>query len=411
MFYFVIVVVLIVALFAQYLTKKLTINIIFQDLKFEMQPFNIPPFIGKETEYIQEAINNRKLCGDGVFTKKCSQLLSKITSAKHVLLTTSCSHALDMSAILIGVGPGDEVIMPSYTFVSTSNAFVLRGATPVFVDIRPDTMNIDERLIEKAITSKTKAIVPVHYAGVGCEMDTIVEIAKKYNLFIIEDAAQGVASFYKGKSLGTIGDFGCLSFHETKNITMGEGGALIINDDKMFERAEIIREKGTDRAKFIRGQVDKYTWTDVGSSYLPSEINAAYLLAQLENIELIQQDRLKSWGQYFDGLKELRDKGYIEFGNIPQECTNNAHMFYIKCRDIQERTSLIAYLKNKGICSAFHYVPLHSSPAGIKYGRFFEEDLFTTSESARLLRLPMYYGLKEQEIEMIISVIKKFYIG
>lgn len=367
--------------------------------------FNIPPFCGDELKYIQKAIDNRKICGDGEFTKKCKTFFdNKLNS--NVLLTTSCSHALDMSAILANIKEGDEIIMPSFTFVSTANAFVLRGAKIVFVDIRPDTMNINENLIEHAITKKTKAIVVVHYAGVACEMDTILDIAKKYNLIVIEDAAQGVMSEYKGKPLGTIGHFGCYSFHETKNYSMGEGGAIIVKDPKIFERAEIIREKGTDRSKFYRGQVDKYTWIDCGSSYLPSELNAAYLYAQLENAEKINDDRLKSWNLYYNGLKNLKN---IELPFIPKECKHNAHMFYIKTYDLNERTKLINFLKNNGVNAVFHYIPLHSSPAGKLYGKFNGEDVHTTKESERLLRLPIYYGITENDVNKVILLIKTFY--
>lgn len=377
---------------------------------YTMINFNIPPYTGKEQKYIKEVIkDNRKLSGDGPFTKKCNFWIEDKFSAKKVLLTTSCTHSLEMSAILINIQPGDEVIMPSYTFVSTANAFVLRGAKIVFVDIRSDTMNIDENLIEKSITKKTKAIVPVHYAGVSCEMDKIMKIAKKYNLFVIEDAAQGVMSTYKNKSLGSMGDIGCFSFHETKNYTMGEGGAILINNKDFIERAEIIREKGTNRSKFFRGQVDKYTWADIGSSYLPSELNAAYLYAQLEEAETINQNRLKSWNIYYENLKELEEKGFIELPIIPKECKHNAHMFYIKCGDLETRSNLIEYLKDNGIQSAFHYIPLHSSPAGLNYGKFKGVDVYTTKESERILRLPMYYGLKEKDIIFITRKIESFY--
>lgn len=371
--------------------------------------FNIPPYIGTEIKYIEKAVANRKICGDGAFTKKCSAMLEKMTNSPKVLLTASCTHSLEMAAILTDIKPGDEVIMPSYTFVSTANAFVLRGAKIVFTDIRPDTMNIDEKLIESAITDKTKAIVPVHYAGVGCEMDTILDIAKRHNLAVIEDAAQGVMAFYKGKALGSIGDIGCYSFHETKNYSMGEGGATLVNKEGLAERAEIIREKGTNRSRFLRGQVDKYTWVDIGSSYLPSELNAAYLLCQLENAEKINNQRLGSWQIYYNKLKPLADKGYIELPFIPQECKHNAHMFYIKAKDLEERTKLISYLKENGVAAAFHYVPLHSSPAGMNFGVFHGEDKYTTRESERLLRLPMYYGLDEKDIEIVTKFIYKFY--
>lgn len=372
--------------------------------------FNIPPTVGKEHEYIRQAIvENKKICGDGPFTKKCNQWLEEKTSTKKALLTTSCTHALEMAAILCGIKEGDEVIAPSYTFVSTVNAFVLRGAKIVFVDIRPDTMNIDENLIESAITDKTKAIIPVHYAGVACEMDKIMEIANKYNLYVIEDAAQGVMSTYKGKQLGTIGHLGAYSFHETKNYSMGEGGALLVDNKDFLERAEIIREKGTDRSKFFRGQVDKYSWVDIGSSFLPSELNAAYLYAQLEEAETINNNRLASWELYYNALSELKDKGLIELPVIPKECVHNAHMFYIKLKDLNQRTDLINYLKEKGITSVFHYVPLHSAKAGLEFGRFHGEDRYTTRESERILRLPLYYGLKDTEVEMVVSSIKEYF--
>lgn len=372
-------------------------------------PFNIPPYIGTEDNYIKQAIMSRKICGDGEFTKKCNAKLEEITKTKKALITTSGTSALEMAALLADIQPGDEVIMPSYTFVSTANAFVLRGAKIVFVDIRPDTMNIDEKLIEAAVTEKTKAIVPVHYGGVSCEMDTICDIAKRHNLVVIEDAAQGVMSFYKGRALGSIGDFGCYSFHETKNYSMGEGGAVLINHSEDVERAEIIREKGTNRSKFFRGQVDKYTWVDVGSSYLQSELNCAYLYAQIENPDIINNDRLKSWNTYYEMLKPLADKGCIELPFIPEGCTHNSHMFYIKTKDLAERTRLIAYLKQNGIGAVFHYIPLHSSPAGKQFGTFFGEDRYTTKESERLLRLPMYYGLKEEDLKNIVNRIICFF--
>lgn len=373
--------------------------------------FNVPPVVGNELQYMEEAIKNRKICGDGIFTKKCSAWMEEKTGTAKALLTTSCTHAIEMSAILSNIQPGDEVIMPSYTFVSTADAFVLRGAKVIFVDIRPETMNIDERLIEEAVTERTKAIVPVHYAGVSCKMDEICDIAKRHNLFVIEDAAQGVMSFYKGKPLGTLGDYGCYSFHETKNYSMGEGGALLIKDSKNIERAEIIREKGTNRSKFFRGQIDKYTWMDAGSSYLPSDLNAAYLWAQFEKAEEILNDRMTSWNLYNQLLKELEDQGYIVLPEIPEECTHNAHMFYIKTKDLEERQNLISFLKEKGIGAVFHYIPLHSAPAGKKYGEFFGKDIYTTSESERLLRLPLYYGLKEQDVMYITEQVKKFYKG
>ncbi|MBO4346457.1 MAG: dTDP-4-amino-4,6-dideoxygalactose transaminase [Lachnospiraceae bacterium] len=371
--------------------------------------FNVPPYTGKELEYIRQAVENKKICGDGDFTKKCNEWIEKKTGTTKALLTTSCTHATEMAALLCDIKPGDEVIMPSYTFVSTADAFVLRGAKAVFVDIRPDTMNIDENLIEAAITDKTRAIVPVHYAGVGCDMDKIMEIAGRYNLKVIEDAAQGIMSEYKGKPLGTFGEFGCFSFHETKNLSMGEGGALMIRDEESIEQAEIVREKGTNRAKFFRGQIDKYTWVDAGSSYLPSELNAAYLYAQLEMAEEITDDRLRTWNKYFDAFEDLEKAGKIERPFIPSDCKHNAHMFYLKCKDLKERTEFIRFLKENDILAVFHYVPLHSAPAGQKYGRFNGEDVYTTKESERLVRLPLYYGLTEADSDHIIEKVKEFY--
>lgn len=371
--------------------------------------FNVPPVIGKEINYIKEAIGKQKICGDGEFTHKCSDWMKKRFEVKNVLLTTSCTSALEMCAILSDIKEGDEVIMSSYTFVSTADAFVARGAKVVFVDIKPDTMNIDENLIEEAITQKTKAIVAVHYAGVSCEMDKIMEIAKKYNLKVIEDAAQAMMSTYKGKALGTIGDFGAISFHETKNYSMGEGGALMFNNNDYKEKSEIIREKGTNRSKFFRGEIDKYTWVDFGSSYLPSELNAAYLWAQLEYADDINNNRLETWNYYNDNLQELKESKKIELPVIPKNCTHNAHMFYIKAKDLEERTKLINYLKSKDIQCVFHYVPLHTSPAGIKYGRFSGEDRYTTKESERLVRLPMYYNMKAEDRQRVVEEIKNFY--
>ena len=370
--------------------------------------FNVPPYTGNEIKYIQEAIQNRKICGDGPFTKKCNKWLEEATGAAKALLTTSCTHATEMAALLVDVKPGDEVIMPSYTFVSTADAFVLRGAKAVFVDIRPDTMNIDEKLIEAAVTERTRAIVPVHYAGVVCEMDEINRIAEKYNLKVVEDAAQAILCTYKGKPAGVIGDFGCYSFHETKNLSMGEGGALLIRDPRYIEKAEIIREKGTNRSKFFRGEIDKYTWMDAGSSYLPSELNAAYLWAQLEIAQQMIDDRLRSWNYYHEALKDLADAGRIELPFIPGHCTHNAHMFYIKAKDLDERTELIRYLKANGVNAVFHYVPLHSSPAGRQLGRFNGEDVYTTRESERLVRLPMYYGLGS-DVEKAADTVRAFY--
>ena len=371
--------------------------------------FNVPPFTGKEYEYIKQAVENQKICGDGPFTHKCSEWIKDKTGTSCALLTTSCTHATELAALLLDIKPGDEVIMPAYTFVSTADAFVLRGATAVFVDIRPDTMNIDEKLIEEAITDKTVAIAPVHYAGVGCEMDTIMDIASRHSLAVVEDAAQGIMATYKGQALGSIGDFGCYSFHETKNYSMGEGGALLIKDPSYVEKAEIYREKGTDRSKYYRGQVDKYRWQDFGSSYLPSDMNAAYLYAQLEMADEINDVRLSRWTQYYETLKPLADKGYIQLPVIPEGCVHNGHMFYLKAKDLGERTSLIDFLKSKDILSVFHYVPLHTAPAGIKYGRFNGEDRYTTSESERLLRLPMYYTLTEDDVAYICEQVKAFY--
>lgn len=371
--------------------------------------FNLPPFLGSELNNIQDAINSNKICGDGKYTKQCNSWMEERFNSSKALLTTSCTHALELAALLCDIQPGDEVIMPSYTFVSTADAFVLRGAKIVFVDIRPDTMNIDEKLIEAAVTSKTKAIVPMHYAGVSCEMDTILEIARKYNLYVIEDAAQGVMSTYKGQALGTIGDFGCYSFHETKNYSMGEGGAILISNPEKIERAEIIREKGTNRSKFFRGQIDKYTWVDLGSSYLPSELNAAYLYAQLEEADKINNHRLDLWNAYKEGLMELQHSGAVELPYIPEGIEHNAHMFYIKCKDLEERSKLIAYLKSNDIQAVFHYIPLHSAPAGQQFGRFSGEDVYTTKESERLLRLPMYYSLTIEQVDYIVKKIKEFY--
>lgn len=376
-----------------------------------MIEFNVPPFVGPEIEYVEDAVKHHKICGDGPYTGKCSRWLEQRFSCKKVLLTTSGSSALEMAALLADIQPGDEVIMPSFTFTSTANAFVLRGATIVFVDIRPDTMNLDETKIEAAITEHTKAIVPVHYAGVACEMDTILAIAKKHHLLVVEDAAQGVMSTYKGKALGTIGDIGCFSFHETKNYSMGEGGAILLQKEKDVEQAEILREKGTNRSKFFRGQVDKYTWVDYGSSYLPSEINAAYLWGELTCADKINEDRLATWKHYHAGFEQLEQKGYIQRPYVPSECTHNAHMYYIKTKNLEERTSLITYLKEHDIQAVFHYVPLHTSEAGKKFGRFAGEDVYTTKESERLLRLPMYYGMKEEDCEKVIQTVWDFYTG
>ena len=371
--------------------------------------FNVPPYTGKEMEYIRDCVEAQKICGDGAYTKKCNEWIEEKTGTTKCLLTTSCTHATELAALLADIQPGDEVIMPAYTFVSTADAFVLRGAVPVFVDIRPDTMNIDENLIEAAITDKTKAIVPVHYAGVSCEMDKIMEIAEKYHLIVIEDAAQGIMSSYKGKALGTIGDFGCFSFHETKNFSMGEGGALLIRDEKYVEEAEIIREKGTNRSKFYRGQIDKYTWVNYGSSYLPSDMNAAYLYAQLELADEITQHRLDCWNRYYERLKVLADAGRIELPVVPEGCVHNAHMFYIKAKDIEERSAFISFMKENGIMCVFHYIPLHTAPAGQKFGRFHGEDRYTTSESERLVRLPMFYKLTLEQVDAICDKVLVFF--
>lgn len=374
-----------------------------------MIPFNIPPYTGEELKYIQSAIQNQKICGDGKFTKMCNSFLVDRFKAQKVLLTTSGTTALDMAMFLCDIKPGDEVILPSYTFSSTATSAVLAGAKLVFVDIRPDTMNIDENKIEQAITDKTKVIVAVHYAGVSCEMDTIMAIAKKYNLKVVEDAAQGVMSEYKGKALGTIGDFGCYSFHETKNYSMGEGGAVLIRDCAYNEKAEILREKGTNRSKFIRGQVDKYTWVDFGDSYLPSELNAAYLWPQLLNMDKINDDRLSTWNAYNKAFGVLKSNYGVELPTIPPGCKHNAHMYYIKCKDINERTDFIEYMKQREIHCTFHYIPLHSAPAGLKYGRFCGEDVFTTKESERLVRLPLYYGMAKNDSCKVIDCVLEYF--
>lgn len=374
-----------------------------------MIPFNIAPYVGTEGEYISQAIASHKICGDGAFTKKCNQWMETRFRTQKVLLTTSGTAALDMAALLCELQPGDEVILPSFTFSSTATAFALAGAKLVFVDIRPDTMNLDESKIESAITERTRVIIPVHYAGVACEMDTIMEIAHRHGLLVVEDAAQGVMSTYKGRALGTIGDFGCYSFHETKNYSMGEGGALVINNPAYNERAEILWEKGTNRSRFLRGQVDKYTWVDIGDSFLPSELNAAYLWGQLEAAELINQHRLALWETYYSDLRPLEKAGRISLPVVPEGCCHNAHMFYLKCQDLEERTAFITYLKEQGISAVFHYIPLHSAPAGLKYGRFHGEDVYTTAESARLVRLPMYYGLTLEEAGRVADAVTAFY--
>ena len=374
-----------------------------------MIPFNIPPFTGNEFKYMHEAVDNMKICGDGPFTKKCNEWLENRFNANKVLLTTSGSSALDMAALMCNVCPGDEVILPSFTFSSTANSFVLAGAKLVFVDIRPDTMNIDEKEIEAAITDKTKVIVPVHYAGVACEMDTIMEIANRYNLIVVEDAAQGVMSTYKGKALGTFGDFGCYSFHETKNYSMGEGGAILINNMNYIEQAEILREKGTNRSKFYRGQVDKYTWVDFGDSYLQSDLNAAYLWAQLEKADEINENRLVTWNTYNDAFRILAEKGKVELPIVPDGCVHNAHMYYLKCRNLKERSDFISYMKARNILTVFHYVPLHTAPAGLKFGRFAGEDKYTTKESNRLVRSPMFYGMTEEDRIQVIDTVLSYF--
>lgn len=374
-----------------------------------MIDFNIAPYSGNEIEYMMQAVKNKKICGDGPFTKKCHQWFEERFGAQKVLLTTSGTTALEMATILCGLKEGDEVILPSYTFSSTATSIVLTGAKLVFVDIRPDTMNIDETKIEAAITDKTRAIMVVHYAGVACEMDTIMDIARRNNLKVIEDAAQGVMSTYKGRYLGTIGDFGCYSFHETKNYSMGEGGALVINHPEYNDRAEILREKGTNRAKFFRGQVDKYTWVDYGSSYLPSDLNAAYLYAQLEKADEINEKRLKIWNCYNEAFKNLQEAGELELPTIPDECVHNAHMYYIKLKDLKQRTEFLSYMRENGVCCVFHYIPLHSSSAGMRFGTFHGEDKYTTLESERLARLPMYYGMSEIDLKYVIKKTLEFF--
>lgn len=374
-----------------------------------MIDFNIPPHTGAEEQYIQEAIEKRKLCGDGMFTRRCSEWMEQTLAVRHALLTTSCTHALEMAAVLTNIGTGDEVIMPSYTFVSTANAFVQRGAHIVFTDIRPDTMNLDERLVEDAVTPRTKVILPVHYAGVACDMDPLLDIARRYHLQVVEDAAQGIFSYYKDRALGSLGDYGCLSFHETKNLTMGEGGALLFQKDESLEMAEIIREKGTNRSQFFRGQIDKYTWVDYGSSYLPSELNAAYLWGQFTMFREIQNDRMETWEFYHQAFQELEQAGYLTRPVIPSYARHNAHMYYLKLKDLETRTRFISYLKERGVMAVFHYVPLHSSPAGQKFGRFHGEDKYTTRESERLVRLPLFYGMGQDSREKVVQTVKDFF--
>ena len=374
-----------------------------------MIDFNVPPFVGDEYKYVKQAIESHKICGDGNFTKKCHLWMEDTFNAQKVLLTTSCTTALDMALLMCDLKPGDEVILPSYTFSSTATAPVLAGAKLVFVDIRPDTMNIDENKIESAITEKTKVIIVMHYAGVACEMEVIMNIAKKYNIIVVEDAAQAVMSTYHNKYLGTFGTFGCYSFHETKNYSMGEGGALLINDPKYNEKAEILREKGTNRAKFFRGQVDKYTWVDFGDSYLPSELNAAYLWPQLLKAKEINESRKLCWNTYYEGLKQLQNDNKIDLPVITKDCEHNAHMFYIKLKDLTERQAFLSYMKENGIYCVFHYIPLHSAPAGKKFGRFNGKDEYTTKESERLVRLPMYYGLTVENCKKVIEKIYSFF--
>lgn len=376
-----------------------------------MIPFNIPPYVGNELDYVRQAVENKEICGDGVFTHRCNAWLEERFGAQKVLLTTSCTSALEMAAWLCGLERGDEVILSSYTFSSTATAFVLVGAKLVFVDVRPDTMNIDETKIEAAITPRTRAICVTHYAGVACEMDTILEIAARHHLLVVEDAAQGVMSSYKGRALGTIGDFGCYSFHETKNYSMGEGGALLIRDARYNEQAEILREKGTDRSKFYRGQVDKYTWVGYGSSYLPSELNSAYLWGQLQRADEINQNRLAAWQRYRDAFAPLADAGRVQLPAVPEGCVHNAHMFYLRCADLAQRTALIRFLKEGGVQAVFHYIPLHSAPAGLRFGRFDGEDLYTTRCSEQLVRLPLYYGLTEEDQETVIRRVLAFFEG
>ncbi|MBS3186419.1 dTDP-4-amino-4,6-dideoxygalactose transaminase [Pseudomonas sp. PCH44] len=371
-----------------------------------MIPFNKPPYTGNEDAHVLAAMRSDKISGDGAYGYRCQQWFEKRFSCIKTLLTPSCTQALEMAAILLDIKPGDEVIMPSYTFVSTANAFVLRGATIVFVDVRPDTMNIDEKLIEAAITGRTRAIVPVHYAGVGCEMDTIMEIAGRHGLFVVEDAAQGMMSTYKGKPLGTIGHMGAFSFHETKNYTSGgEGGLLLINDPQFVNRAEIIREKGTNRSQFFRGMVDKYTWIDVGSSYLPSELQAAYLYGQLEKAEEINRARLSIWNRYYNALKPLAERGLIDLPQIPVDCVANGHMFYIKVAGLEQRSHVLETLRGNGIGAVFHYIPLHSAPAGRELGRLHGADVHTSRESERLFRLPLWLAMTPQEVDQVIQAV------
>ena len=374
-----------------------------------MISFNVPPFVGTEYTYMREAVENHRISGDGPFTKKCSAWMEQRFGAKKILLTTSGSSALDMAALLCGLKPGDEVILPSYTFSSTANAFVLAGASLVFVDIRPDTMNIDETKIEAAITEKTKVICVMHYGGVACEMDAILDIAERHGLMVVEDAAQGMMSTYKGRAQGTIGDFGCYSFHETKNYSMGEGGAIVLNREDCLEKAEILREKGTNRSQFYRGQAAKYCWIDFGDSYLPSDLNAAYLWAQLQAAGEIYDDRMSSWQAYRDALTPLAEAGIIGLPFVPDGCVHNAHLFYIKCRNLETRQAYIRFMREQGVECVFHYVPLHSAPAGLKFGRFHGEDRYTTKESDRLVRLPLYYRMAPEDRDKVIDDTRRFF--
>lgn len=375
-----------------------------------MIDFNVPPCVGTEMEYVRQAAEeNHKICGDGPFTKQCQAWMEERFDADKVLLTTSGTSALEMAAMLCDLEPGDEVILPSFTFSSTATAFVQMGATLMFVDILPDTKNIDPAAIEAAITDKTRVIVPVHYAGVGCDMDAIMDIARRHGLLVVEDAAQGVMSTYKGRPLGTIGDFGCYSFHETKNYSMGEGGAVLVNNPDCRERADIIREKGTNRSRFLRGQVDKYTWVDKGSSYLPSDLNAAYLWGQLQAADAIYDDRMATWHAYDEAFRPLAEAGLVELPVIPDDCVQNAHMYYLLLPSLEERTKFIAFLKERGVQACFHYVPLHSAPAGERFGRFAGEDVHTTSVSDRLVRLPMYYGMEPSDREKVIEAVRAYF--
>ena len=376
-----------------------------------MISFNVPPFTGREMEYMRQAVENLHISGDGPFTRKCAAWMQERFRVPRALLTTSGSSALDMAALLCGLQPGDEVILPSFTFSSTANAFVMAGARLVFVDIRPDTMNLDETKIEEAITGRTRVIAPVHYAGVSCEMDTIMEIARRHGLKVVEDAAQGVMSTYKGRALGTIGDYGCYSFHETKNFSMGEGGAILLHEEADILRAEILREKGTNRSQFFRGQVAKYNWVDYGDSFLPSDMNAAYLWAQLEQADAITDNRLATWNAYHEAFAPLEQEERLQRPTVPEGCVHNAHMYYIKCRDLEERTAFIRFMANRDIGCVFHYVPLHSAPAGLKFGRFHGEDVYTTAESDRLVRLPMYYGMKPADRDRVIESVLDFFRG